>query len=211
MSEPDGITIAEATRRLNVSERTLRRVLARPEYTGRTVTQHRQTKTGTRDTCLLPADVLSDLAAHFASWETPADTGTENTAQTVANAGNTGTDSRENTGTTQATADVRLVVATYERLITEQQARIADLTTALEHERITGRTLADALAREQALRALPVYQPQAAPPVENAVQDAQETRTDTVETNTVNPPLAAGMGAQGPQEPRRAWWRFWRR
>jgi hypothetical protein len=51
----------------------------------------------------------------------------------------------------------------------------------------------------------------AAPPVESAIQDAQETRTAQVETNTVNPPLAAGMGAQGPQEPRRAWWRFWRR
>ncbi len=52
-------------------------------------------------------------------------------------------------------ADTLLVVATYERLLAEKEGRLADLRNALESERENSRRLADALAREQALRAEP--------------------------------------------------------
>jgi hypothetical protein len=142
VSDETELTVSEAAARLACSERTLRRLLARPEYAGRTVTEQRQTKTGTREARLLPADLLRDLGAELARWEqTPADTGRRNDGSQAAN-----------TGTTSADAG-RLLVA-YERLLQEQQARIGDLTAALEHEREQSKRLQDALQREQTLRVI---------------------------------------------------------
>ncbi|MDR3707618.1 MAG: hypothetical protein P4L33_04915 [Capsulimonadaceae bacterium] len=45
--------------------------------------------------------------------------------------------------------DARLIVATYERLLSEKDSRLSDLRAALDAERENGRRLAEALAREQ--------------------------------------------------------------
>jgi len=129
------LTIAESAERLHVPERTLRRLLARPDYAKETRQEPRQTKTGTRPTTVLPATLLAMLARHFEKWENPAEPRQDNAAGTGQNADN-------------VAANTAIVVQTYERLIDE-------LKTALEHERLTTRSLADALAREQTLRALP--------------------------------------------------------
>ena len=198
-----GITIAEAARRLNVSERTLRRALGRPEYTGRTLAKYQQTRTGTRETCLLPADVVSDLAAHFLSWETPADTGNEYAAQHPKNTGNAGTEESENAGARPAS--MALVVTTYERLITEQQARIVDLQTALEHEREQSRRLADALQREQTLRVLQV------PPIETEMPPGSAQSDENTELVHQPPEAAAQPQTAADTGERRQWWEFWKR
>jgi hypothetical protein len=141
------VTIAEAAQRLDVPERTLRRILTEPEYAAHTRQEARQTKTGTRQTTLLPSTLLTALATRFEKWEKPAEDGAKNAAgmrtDAIAKPVNTAN-------------NVAIVVHAYERLIDE-------LKEALDHERQTTRNLSDALLREQTLRALPP-----APPVEPA-------------------------------------------
>ena len=46
-----------------------------------------------------------------------------------------------------------LIVATYERLLSEKESRLMDLRASLETERQNVRRLSEALAREQAIHA----------------------------------------------------------
>jgi hypothetical protein len=52
------------------------------------------------------------------------------------------------------TAGGQLPIVAYQRLLSEMSARLADMETALQHERAASIRLADALAREQQLRLL---------------------------------------------------------
>ena len=58
------------------------------------------------------------------------------------------------TGTRTETRQI-VLSAFYERLIQEKNTRLAEMSEALAHEREQSRRLTEALAREQALRALP--------------------------------------------------------
>ena len=85
MAEGEGLTVAEASGRLGVSERTLRRLLSRPDLANRTTTTTRRTATGTRKATLIPPALLPELAS-ILQPETLA-TVAENTGTTTANAG----------------------------------------------------------------------------------------------------------------------------
>ncbi|MBV9852156.1 MAG: hypothetical protein JO250_21020 [Armatimonadetes bacterium] len=79
---------------------------------------------------------------------------------------------RDRTQTRTRTQTRRMVLsAFYERLLTEKDVRIAELTAALGHEREQARRLAEALAREQALPA--PTSPEAAPDAPEASKNAQ--------------------------------------
>lgn len=56
-----GHTIADAARALGIGERRLRRLLARPEYAARTLTVERLTRTGTRQSVTVPADLFEEI------------------------------------------------------------------------------------------------------------------------------------------------------
>lgn len=187
------LTIAEAAARLDVPERTLRHVLKRPEYAAQTRQETRQTKTGTRQSTLLSAALLPDLAQHFAKWENPAEHGNPNAARTRQEAANPAEENTAEHG--------RNLIPLYSMLLQEKDARlldaqsqIASLERALEHEREQSRRLVEALAREQMLRALPPA------PVNETRQEAAE--------NTAN---AAEAEQTPPEPPHKAWWKFWER
>jgi hypothetical protein len=94
-------------------------------------------------------------------------------------------------------------------------ARIGELTAALEHERAQARRLVEALAREQALRALPAPTPTVVP------ETVIETRPETGEAGKsehqagpdTNGASAEGEKAAAGHEParRRHWWQMWQR
>lgn len=60
------LTIPEAARRLQVSERTLRRVLSEPVRHARLVERTRKVGIYYKFIPLLPPDLMADLSAHFA-------------------------------------------------------------------------------------------------------------------------------------------------
>jgi len=185
------LTVAEAGVVLNVSERRLRRLLERPEYAARTMAQTRRTRTGTRTGAALPPALLHDLAAVIEHEENAA-----NAAGTRQERGEGGGRKSDSTDTAAEGDPLTAgqLVPLYQRLLTEKDTRIGELTAALEHEREQSRRLADALAREQTLRALPA--PPAAP---------REPETGRTSDDTRN-------GAEGPQrgtetaKPRASWW-----
>jgi hypothetical protein len=84
MSDRNGseewITIAEAARQIGVTERSLRRLLARPDYAARTRRENRRTPSGQRQSTLLPAALLPDLNAHYERQKETAQDGAEETA-----------------------------------------------------------------------------------------------------------------------------------
>jgi hypothetical protein len=111
------------------------------------------------------------------------------------------------------------LVPLYQRLLTEKDARISELTTALEHEREQSRTWREALhraqdtaTREQTLRALDTM-----PPAPEAPQEARtepESGPAVNDTrNGIEPPHAgeagesehqAGPGANGASQSEKA-------
>jgi Tfp pilus assembly protein FimV len=124
------LSIAEASRVLGISERTLRRVLRDPEIAARTLAKDRQTRTGRRRAILLSPELIAELSGRMCANE---------------NGG---------TNTSKMPADV---AAVYEHLLAEREARIADLTAALEYEREQARLQAEALARAQTMLAAAAY------------------------------------------------------
>ena len=152
----DGLTVKQACDVLGVSERRLRRVLHDPAIQARIETQYRQGTGRYRQVVSIGPDLLDDLKARFSSSSEPPkllETGT----------GGIGTDTSRDRGEIQAdTSTVSMapeLIAFYsdrllnerERVIAEQAARIADLQTALEHEREQSRIHASAAARANML------------------------------------------------------------
>ena len=167
-SPPDSwLTVAEAAKRLGVSIPRLRRLLARPEFASCARQVTHETKTGTRTAMAVPVPVLPAL-------------------QTAIEQGNGQQREREQGEPFSLSAQELAVytdrmLAERERLIAEKDARIADLTARIEYLEQAHRHALEALAREQALRALPPVQPEAQTPAEGArpeepTMPAQEKR-----------------------------------
>jgi len=57
------LTVSEAAAELGTTQPRLRRLLVRPDFAGRTQTETRETKTGTRTATVVPVSVLDDLRA----------------------------------------------------------------------------------------------------------------------------------------------------
>ena len=192
------LTVAEAARRLDVSERSIYRLLKEPNFAGRTLTEHRQTVTGRRLTTMLPVDVLAELEEHFSIYRTV----TNNDGATVTNVGNDddNNDGRipangdnGDSGSVLSVADPRLVIL-YERQLADKDAEIAFLRTQLQLAQ-------ENLAREQALRAL------AAP------QTSRERPSDAPESILAgeNRKSAEPAESSAAEEKPRHWWRrMWR-
>lgn len=131
------LTVAQASQHLGISERTLRRLLRDPKMAAKTQAEHRHTRTGQRRAVLLSPELLIEIAEFLGR------TCSENIGK--------------NAGRTQAEFS-----AYYERLLDEKDARIAQLVSALEHERAQSHRHADAHARAQDL--LKPSEPSGQPP-----------------------------------------------
>ena len=167
------LTIAEVAALIGVTDRAVRRRLERPEYAAQTRQVTRRTRTGTRWAAALPPalvealiqDFTQDFHRELQSKPNVAEHGGE-----PAEDGGTrrGTVSKDG-GTRQVGEPPRLEAAagitlgqafeialhSKDELLSEKDARIAELTGALAHEREQSRRLGESLAREQVLRSLP--------------------------------------------------------
>jgi hypothetical protein len=146
------LTVAQAAELLGVSERRLRRALALEENAARTVAGTRRTVTGTRRVTVLPPALVADLRAYFERETVPPTPEAERGA-------NGGRNSNTNTAERGASSTAMVLTAgqiadLYERTLQAKDAEIATLKQALEAEREARRDAAQALAREQTLRAL---------------------------------------------------------
>jgi hypothetical protein len=142
------LTVAQAAELLGVSERRLRRALALEENAARTVAGTRRTVTGTRRVTVLPPALVADLRACFERETALPTPETERGANGDTNAAERGAPSTALVLTAGQIADL------YERTLQAKDAEIATLKQALEAEREARRDAAQALAREQTLRAL---------------------------------------------------------
>ena len=202
---PTLVTIAEAAAHLGIHEKRLRRLLTRTEYSGRTRTGTRTTRTGERRVCLLPTDLLTDIEARLLleiDGQSPDSDGDNEYGDADTDIGN-GPSPSEGTGTKVTgtrTAPRQVVMsAFYERLLQEKEARIAELSTDKEQlYRLLGEAQAN-LAREQALRSLPMP---ATETLEHAVNTVPETMPEAPETvlNDTERHMAGVPGMKTPSE-----------
>lgn len=127
------LTVAEAGKALSVSIPRLRRLLARPEFASYSQRIDRQTRTGTRTATVIPISVLAHLRTEIEKQ-------------------NEREQERERPNSfSSGSSEVSVYV---QALLREKDARIAELTSALEHERQQSRFHAEAAARAQALAML---------------------------------------------------------
>jgi hypothetical protein len=216
------LTIPQAAATLGIHEKRLRRLLARPEYRDRMVTQARETRTGTRSAAMASKTLIEELSLLFESKKKPDNRDTDNKDAKPDISPRTGTGTRKRSIDTVATAT---------RLLAEKDARIADLKAALQQEQeqrqaVQAEMFAQRQARDQAdneFRRLLLRQDAeiarlqqenrlllAAPLVEEPIQAAQEPRTAQVETETGNPPPEQPRDGQSATGLTRKWWQFWR-
>jgi hypothetical protein len=134
MPDEEFLTVAEAAASIDFTIPRLRRLLARPDYARHCKTIDRQTRTGTRTAMMVPVSLLSQIA-NMSHAQTKQEQKQE----------------REHI---DPGLPAQELIAAYERIIAEKDARIKDLTDALEHERERSRRHADAYARAQALLSL---------------------------------------------------------
>ena len=128
------LTIAEAATRLGVTIPRLRRLLARPQFAPYCKTVARQTRTGIRTATVIPVSVLSSIQI--------------DATQPVER------EHKQEREQERLPASPDELIVAFERIIAEKDARIKDLTEALEHERERSRRHAEAHARAQALLSL---------------------------------------------------------
>jgi hypothetical protein len=134
MPDEEYLTVAEAAERFGFTIPRLRRIVSRPPYAERCKTLERETRTGIRTALMLPVSLMGEMGRGPA---VPIERKQERERN-----------GRENVST------VTEPIAVYERIIAEKDARIKDLSDALEHERERSRRAAEAHARLQALLAL---------------------------------------------------------
>ncbi len=178
MTEPleDWMTVAEAARLLDTTERTVRRHLARPENTAQTRQESRRTKTGTRQTTLVRAAFVTELSPQFQQWRNAAQPGGPNAAQTRQSTAFAGGQERGD------------LLAAYHLLIEAKDAELVRMQDNLQATQAALSKALDALAREQTLRAI------ASAPDTAAAQPQPETPADTAPG-----PAAAPEGAPWPR------------
>jgi hypothetical protein len=121
-------TIAEGSRQLGVSERTLRRVLREPDMQAQLRSTNRQVRGREREVKMIPPQLLTNLRTRFSS-EHPHKPTRQPTEAFIG----------QQTGITFTGASL---VTVYQRLVTEKyvvveqlQERISDLQRAVEYER----------------------------------------------------------------------------
>jgi hypothetical protein len=150
------LTLAEAAIKLNVTLPRLRRLLALPEYAAYVQTVERRTRTGTRTAQVIPfpfpfpPEALNErkkAQKPSAKQEREREQNSDSVPVPV-----------RPLNASELAVYTDRILQERERLITEQAARITDLVAALDNERDTNRRLLEALAREQALRALPAQE-----------------------------------------------------
>ncbi|MBV9849402.1 MAG: hypothetical protein JO250_06920 [Armatimonadetes bacterium] len=143
------LTVPQAAKRLGITQRRLRALLARPEYAGRARIMTLHTRHGIRWTTPgVPLDLLADLDCAV----NPVGVHPPEAAPEPGTTAGAGIPAEPGT----------LPAIVYQKLLDEKDARIADLK--LENQKLhTALMLAqNNLARQQVLRALPP--PEAAPP-----------------------------------------------
>ena len=123
------LTVVEAARRLAVTVPRLRRWLGRPENSHFSFSMERQTRTGTRTAVVVPVSVLPQI-----------EIGQKR--------------EREQERAESFSFSGREIAPYVDALLREKDARIAELTTALEHEREQSRVHAETATRAQMLLAL---------------------------------------------------------
>ena len=201
------VTIAHAARRLGVTEQKLRRLLARPEHAGRTVSATHRTRTGTRRATLLPECFVGELGALF-EHETNAPANPPGKAP-----GTVSEHSGEGAGehaaivfTGEAPGPlVRALLGQYEARIGDLKSEVEALRAALEREQQNH-------ARTQTLRALAAPPPMQEPAPE---QTGPGRHAGGPTAGDGGPEAAearpsAQRASQG-ERPRRAWWPWHRR
>jgi hypothetical protein len=174
------VTLAEAAKMLQTNLPRLTRLIERPHSADSVRREPRQTKTGIRTVTLLSVSVLPALKADLQ--------------------GKVETEREQKQKQSQ------------EELLASVQSEVAFLRAELVAQR-EARDKADSEFRRLLLsRDMEITRIQqenrlllAAPPVENATQDAQETRTDTETPDMVNHTLGAETGIQSAQE-KKKWW-----
>jgi len=222
-------TIAEAARRLGVDARQVRRYLLRLSPTDKGQDSQRTHKG--HPILLVRVSAVEALRAASAEHETPKDTGNGQSTDRTGHATDT------SVGTVvEAAPTAGQLVPLFQRLLSEKDARISELTTALEHEREQSRAWREAHHRAQTLLALsaPVTdvtaQAQDSPPDAPQGPQANETTPEAPEQaggeQERNIALLNGEAAEaGPGEnvvagdnvseqqpaPRGSWWQWWGR
>lgn len=202
------LTVPEAARELGLSERSLRRILKAPEHRQATQAgtrrERRQTNTGARDATVLAPAFVEALKARLL-----AQAGAENGGT------NTGTEHRQNGGTTQAgtvagtpantgtppfegstselltaAGEMRLAVV-YERLIQSKDAEIGRLVARVEALEGALQREQENTARAQTLQAMQPQELGAAPVAQEAAQSAPEVESAQVLVERVPEPQQA--------------------
>lgn len=201
-----GLTVAEAAKVLGVSERTLRRALKEPDIEARTLAVDRQTEKGCRRTTVLPPDLVADLDGRFHPEPTAGDTPAETPAHSPADRpADSPAGSPANTGAAavQPVYDMRLV-AVYDALIREKDARIQDLAARVEFLETTVKREQDALARFQTLRAIEGGKPD---------QGTSDTVAGSPADTVAGSPANTGAPVNPTDEGRPRWrlWGWWRK
>jgi hypothetical protein len=211
MTEPSNppeqpLTIPEAAQRLAISERHLRRLLARPEYTDKTQTLIRTTRTGTRTSAGVPQELLEALQMMVLHpVESDNDGQAPGKANTGSKHGQEGQEYRQNVDNADIRgASTKEMPVFVSELIAEKDRRIADLAAALEHEREAHRRaetlhlgtmgeLAELRRRASELEAVNLKLIEALPPAQDMPPEARQS----AETNeTVSTGVSAGAEAQ---------------
>jgi hypothetical protein len=143
----DLLTVPEAAALLGITERALRRRLARPEYAAGTRQVTRRTRTGTRTSAGLPPRLVQALKASFESETDAAEHG-----------GNAAERGERQQAEQREEGQLSPLVAA---LLTEREARLADkdaeiarLSETLSQTQAALQKALDTIGREQALRAL---------------------------------------------------------
>lgn len=213
-SEAEGIPLSEAAAQLGITRPRLQRLLQRPQWASASWKTERETRTGTRTVTLVRVSVLPALQTEIIEREREQDGPACSRSYSRSDSMQSRSASRDTSGQLEPLAAA---------LLAEKDARIGELTAALEHERETTRRLTEALSREQHLRLLPPPASRAVSAVApSAVSDTargatRDTADDAAAPSAQNAPAAAPDGPetgaaddQG-SERRRRWWQVWRR
>lgn len=191
------LTVAEAAARLGVSLPRLRRLLARPENAACLTSVTRETRTGTRTATAIPFSFLSELKALCEREKAPQRPQEREREQIH-------TDRPESFPFPSEGALVRRVMDEQAARIEDLRGQVASLQAQLDAANERQAALLNALAREQAMRALPP-----------APQDRHEGQnmtaaTDQAARDGARPNLSHGFALRA-NTPRRWWWPFTQR
>jgi hypothetical protein len=201
LPEEDLLTVQEAAEALSVSAPRLRRLLARPEWSGRTETRTRQTRTGTRTATVLNRSLLPEIREALAEGtnlrETSGAPSSTIEPERERDATGTGTDRNENENAPDW--KTRALVAESER--DGLTARLADTQTDRDAWKAQAQELTESLRAAldevrsaRALSSRPTVQ------IEASGHSSASQSEDSGLVKGITPPA--------PEV--RLWWQFWK-